>query len=155
MDQSNFFQKTNTLLHHNVKRKSSQNEKVLHQFNLFCLRVFFCRFRGQHGKGGDNIYSSLPYLPTHKHSDIYLQFCISDDYLIIPHLIFRLHEIYQPVEISKFTLLVDIITYLIKANSHTQVLVLNSHQLSSYNCIRNDYSSKLNKFVPKNQNKSV
>ena len=38
----------------------------------FFLCVFFGRFTGQHGKGGGNIYSPLPFPPTHKHSDIYL-----------------------------------------------------------------------------------
>ena len=33
------------------------------------------------GKEGTNFYSTLPLLPAHKYSDIYLQLCIWDDYL--------------------------------------------------------------------------
>ena len=50
-------------------------------------------FTGEQGKQGDHIYSSLAFQLVHKLSDIYLQFCIWDDYLLfsIPvHVISRL-----------------------------------------------------------------
>ena len=50
-----------------------------------------------------------------------------------------LNEIYQPLEISSFNLLVHIMSDLITAISYRQVVDLNSHQLSSYN-----YRSNLN-----------
>ena len=34
------------------------------------------------GKGRGYLYSSLPHSSTHKHSDIYLQLCIWDDYSV-------------------------------------------------------------------------
>ena len=47
--------------------------------------TYFCRLKRQHGKGRVNLFSSLPFLSTHKHSEICLSFCIWDDYLIINH----------------------------------------------------------------------
>ena len=39
-----------------------------HSGLTFFLCILFCRFTWKHGKEGDNFYSSLPFLPTHKHS---------------------------------------------------------------------------------------
>ena len=52
------------------------------------------------GREGTIFYSTLPFPPTHEHSDIYLQLCMSDDYpvfLIAPLLFTRLllDEIYR------------------------------------------------------------
>ena len=57
------------------------------------------------GNGGDHIYFSLPFPATHELSDIYLQYCIWDNYLLFSvaaHVITRasLDEIYPPLEIS-------------------------------------------------------
>ena len=37
---------------------------------------------GQWGKGEDHFYFCLPFPPAHKHSDMYLQLCMWDDYRI-------------------------------------------------------------------------
>lgn len=47
--------------------------------------TYFCRLKRQHGKGRVNLFSSLQFLSTHKHSEICLSFCIWDDYLVINH----------------------------------------------------------------------
>ena len=54
-----------------------------------------------------------------------------------------LSETNQPLEISNFILIVDIMSDLIKVISYRQVVDLNSQQLSSYDYIRNEYPSKI------------
>ena len=106
---------------------------------IFFLCIFSCSFTCQHGKGTDNPYTSLPFLPNHKHSEIYLQFCIWGYFvllLITAHAITKLllSEIDQPLEISNFSWFVDIMSDLITAISHRQVVDLNLYQLSAYHC---------------------
>ena len=75
---------------------------------FFSIRVFFhghWRLTGQQGKRGTIFYSNLPLPPSHKHSDIYLQYWMWDDYhmfLIVPLVFTRLltDEIYHLIEIS-------------------------------------------------------
>ena len=59
---------------------------------------------GSRGKTGAIFYSTLPPPPAHKHLDIYLQFCMWDDYhifLITPLVFTRLllDEIYHLIEL--------------------------------------------------------
>ena len=49
---------------------------------VFSYLGFLSRFRGEQGKWGDHLYSSLPVPTTHKRSVIYLQLCMWDDYLV-------------------------------------------------------------------------
>ena len=92
---------------------------------------------------------------------LYLQFCIRDSYflvLITALVLARLlhNEIYQPLEISNFNLLVDIMPRLITAVSRTDrwwTWLAGSRQLLSYNYKRNDYPRKLTKFESQNQSK--
>ena len=74
----------------------------------FCsIRFFFhghWRLTVQQGKGGDHVYSTLPLPPAHKHSDIYLQLCMWDDYhlFLITLLVFTrlpLNEIYHLIKL--------------------------------------------------------
>ena len=72
---------------------------------FFSIRVFFHRhwlFTGQQGK--TIFYSNLPLPLAHKHSDIYLQLCIWDEYqvFLIASLVFTrqlLNEIYRLIEL--------------------------------------------------------
>ena len=54
--------------------------------NFFLIRVFFhghWRLTGDsRGREGTIFYSTLPFPPAHKHSDIYLKLCMWDDYHI-------------------------------------------------------------------------
>ena len=63
------------------------NQVVITFYHTFSsIRVFFHRHwqcTGQQGKWEDYLYSSLPPPPDHEHSDIYLQFCIWDDYFLL------------------------------------------------------------------------
>ena len=63
------------------------------------------------GKKGSIFYSNLPLPPAHKHSDIYLQLCMWDDYhvFVIATLVFTrllLNEIYHLIELP-FDWLID------------------------------------------------
>ena len=71
----------------------------------------------------------------------YLHFCIWDDNLLVLHLITRLllNDIYQPLEIGNFNLLVDIISGFMTENSHREVRNFNSYQLSSCSFNGNDF----------------
>ena len=69
------------------------------------------RFIGLQGKGGEYLYSSLPLPPAHENLDIYLQFCISDDYhvFLFPSLVTTrlvLAEIYHLIK-WQFSLIDD------------------------------------------------
>ena len=100
------------------------------------------RFAEKKWKRGDHIYSSLA-LPLDELSEIYLKFCIWDDYLlfsIAAHVITTLvlDEIYAPLEIKfwlniAFVFLVDLISDSMIVVSHRKVVNLNLHRLSSYN----------------------
>ena len=62
--------------------------------NFFLIRVFFhghWRLTGDsRGREGTIFYSTLPFPPAHKHSDIYLKLCMWDDYhiFLIAQLVF-------------------------------------------------------------------
>ena len=73
------------------------------------------------------LYAEKSLLPNH-----YLHFCIWDDNLLVLHLITRLllNDIYQPLEIGNFNLLVDIVSGFMTENSHREVRNFNSYQLS-------------------------
>ena len=71
----------------------------------------------------------------------YLHFCIWDDNLLVLHLITRLllNDIYQPLEIGNFNLLVDIVSGFMTENSHREVRNFNCYQLSSCSFNGNDF----------------
>ena len=73
------------------------------------------------------LYAEKSLLPNH-----YLHFCIWDNNLLVLHLITRLllNDIYQPLEIGNFNLLVDIVSGFMTENSHREVRNFNSYQLS-------------------------
>lgn len=84
--------------------------------------------------------TSPPFLLTHELLDIYLLFCIGDEYLlfsITAQVTTRLllDKMYQPLKISillkvAFILRVHILSDLVTVTSHIQVVDLNSLQLS-------------------------
>ena len=81
---------------------------------FFSISVFFTETddsQESRGREGTISYSSLPLPPTHKHSNIYLQLCMWDDYHVfsIATLVFSrlLHdEIYHLIELP-FEWLID------------------------------------------------
>ena len=105
-------------------------------FNLGFFRKHW-RFAEKKWKRGDHIYSSLA-LPLDELSEIYLQFCIWDDYLLLStaaHVITTLvlDEIYAPLEIKfwlniAFVFLVDLISDSMIVVSHRKVVNLNLFQ---------------------------
>ena len=73
-------------------------------------------FRGQQGKGGNFFNSTLPLPNAQKHSDIYLQLCIWDDYhvfLIKPFVFTRLllDEVYHLIELPFHWLMIQILIF--------------------------------------------
>ena len=79
-----------------------------------CKKISFCSIRfsfmdtddSQYSRGreGTMFYSTLPLPPAHKHSDIYLQLCMWDDYhlFLITLLVFTrlpLNEIYHLIKL--------------------------------------------------------
>ena len=81
-----FIKKTTTLQDQNLKNKQSQdvNISVAYIFCLGFLQQTLTIHRAAK-KGRDHFYSSLPFPPTHKHSEIYLLFCYLL-FLIVAHL---------------------------------------------------------------------
>ena len=81
---------------------------------FFSIRVFLTDTddsQGSRGREGTIFYSTLPLPPAHKHSDIYLQLCMWDDYhiFLIATLVFTrllLDEIYHLIELP-FEWLID------------------------------------------------
>ena len=81
---------------------------VFQTLKFFFYQGFLSQTPANHrttGEGGGTIfYSTLPFPPTHEHSDIYLQLCMWDDYpvfLVAPLLftILLLDEIYRLIEL--------------------------------------------------------
>ena len=70
---------------------------------FFFLSGFFLS-QDSRGREGTFLYSTLPFPPAHKHSDIYVQLCTWDDYhiFLIATLVFTrqlLDEIYHLIEL--------------------------------------------------------
>ena len=73
-------------------------------YHGFLSRILTTHRRAGEGREGTIFYSTLPLLPAHEHSDIYLQLCMWDDYhifLITPLLFTRLllDVIYHLIEL--------------------------------------------------------
>ena len=80
----------------------------------FSLAVFIDTDDSQDSRGGERVifYSTQPLPPTHKHSDIYLQRCMWDDYhvFLIATIAFTrllVNEIYNLIELPFDWLVVD------------------------------------------------
>ena len=75
----------NTLLNFNFTKLRISWGYYYYYYYYYYILVFFHRhwwFTGQYAKGGNIFYSTLPLLPAHKHSDIYLELWMWDDYHI-------------------------------------------------------------------------
>ena len=83
------------------------NKFMSYLWSFSSILVFFYRlwrFRGNQGKGGDIVFSSLPLPPTYEHSDFWppVLYLRKLTFLITGHIINRLllDETYQPLWIS-------------------------------------------------------
>ena len=85
---------------------SSLVRKIYFRITIFSIRVFLLGTLNNHVTEREGRRSSfIPPLPTHEHSEIYLQVCMWDDYhifLIAPRVFTRLllDEIYHLIELS-------------------------------------------------------
>ena len=126
-----------------------------HSSLIFILCIFFCKFRWQYGKRGRNLYSSLPFLSTHKHSDIYF---------VVLHLRWLPPIINNRALSCQVLGKWDLLTsknwqfqftcwYYVRPYHTYFPQTSGEIGLGSYKYIQNGYPSKFTKFVSKNQSK--
>ena len=140
---------------YNFKRKWSQHAEISQQFNIFFAAFSFADSQDSMGRKRTVLIPPYHFYPLTKcHKFVYSFASEITTLLITAHIIARLIETDQPLEISNFNLLVDIISYVITVISHRQIVNLNSYQLLSYNYIRRNYPSKLTKLLSKSRGDS-